>query len=63
MTAGSRNRPHQRRVPFWKEATLVALLSSLGVLTAAAMGGDVWANNAGQLPDMMGTICRGSTTR
>lgn len=53
---------NQRRVPFWKEALLVTFLASLGAVAAAAMTG-VRANNAGELPGMMGTICRGSTTR
>lgn len=52
----------QRRVPFWKEALLVALLSCLGALAAAAMAG-VRSNTADQLPGMMGTICKGSKTR
>lgn len=50
----------QRRVPFWK-AILVALLGSLGVSAAAGMS--VRGNDAGRHPDMMGTICRGSTAR
>lgn len=52
----------QRRVPFGKEAIVVALLSSLGALAASAMAG-VRSNTADQLPGMMGTICTGSKAR
>ena len=52
----------RRGVPFWKEAILVLLLSSLGVLAADAMV-RVQVNNASELPGVMGPICKGSKAR
>lgn len=52
----------QRRVPFWKASLLVAFLASLVGLAAVAMTG-VRETDSEQLPDIMGTICRGSTNR